>query len=280
MTFILDGGSENPRAVIGRDFQGRRLQWGATNNRSRSVPKAEMEQLFFEGCLHGFCPVCGDAVHSYQLDPTVVPRGAGANLFTVSPAFTGPTLMGVGANCRELPPLFGQPVFTCFGELLPDTPRPPWEAKTAGYDYARYHTSVSGGPYVDEDEVAIDTEADALPDVRGTRRFWPDVYDGTTSTTQLKRGFLLNPDPVWPVPDAMGNPIGRILFRADQIPSLVDFTIAHHNHDCSFQGTISVTVRSYYIGKPLPTLTVAPASPGARRREYVTGQLDVPLTLG
>lgn len=231
------------------------------------------------------CPKCGDAAHTYRLLPRDVPRTNQAALFHITVTVTGPRLHGEQGGCRVINPiLIGQPNFwSCQGSPLPSDGLA-WTADQTDYDYARYHGSVGGGQWVYGDGSPIAHEYDAMPDIRGTIRFWPDVQGGTTPTTPSTTqtlGYLVNPNPTWPVPDASGNEIGRCLFTAEQIPAFIDFVLTHHNRTAD-TGHLEVYVGSYLVPEIPPEGVVEPGAGGfgMRRRGRIVGRYADALQIG
>jgi hypothetical protein len=257
-----------------------------------TMPASELEMLnetrpCGDGTLNGpiTCPKCGDAQHTYRLLPRDVPRTNQAELFHITVTVGGPTLRGIQGGCRIINPiLIGSPNFwSCQGEPLPSDGLA-WTADQKDYDYARYHGSVGGGQWVYGDGQTIAHEYDAMPDVRGTVRVWPDVEGGATPatpTTTQTLGYLVNPNPVWPVPDASGNEIGRCLFTEQQIPAFIDFVLTHHNREAS-SGTIQTYVGSYLVPEipPEGDVVLAPGAPGLRRRKMIVGRYGPPVAMG
>lgn len=255
------------------------LIYAGDNNRGVTIPDAELAMFPSRTCGEIQCPTTGNAQHSYRVFPQTVPVLAGTDLYHITVQITGPTLYGCSGACRLVHDIFGNPKWTCFGESLDDDGLG-WTAEESDYDYAEYHGSVGGGSYLDDTGAAITTEFDALPDVRGTRRFWPDRYDGSTSETSLMPGYLVNPNPTWPVPDDSGNTFGRCLFTAGQIPAAIDFVLTHNNRDADSGGFV-VTVGAYFVHKVIRgTTLVGPGLGGIRRRKRIVGQGGAPLRIG
>lgn len=79
--------------------------------------------------------------------------------------------------------------------------------------------------------------------------YWPDRTD-LPGEQRSWQAYLVNPTPVWPVPDTYGNTFGNCLFTADQLPESIDLELIHHNREQTRPGRLWAFVRAYTSEDP------------------------------
>ncbi len=149
-----------------------------------------------------------------------------ADYFAVNVYVNGPWLRG--ASCHD--------------------PSGPGDSPCTDGGPSYYDGTVSGGDYV----IRQAGEAVAVPATYSAD--WADEgHDGFAFTWWPNRyygAYLVNPSPVWPIPDAFGNTFGQCLHTLAQLPASIETVIDHYNYSMPIKGRLRIGVLAYVEGDP------------------------------
>lgn len=274
MSFI--GPGNYPTGPVVTNFSGRYLY--ATPTATRSVAMRFPDIVAYYTCGPSTCPTTGDDARSWRVpvsDPTFgddFPTNADFYSIGIGASLWSGTMQGSDIGCHSEEPVFPFPPNEACGSYD--------EAGNPIRDRYSYDIEIHGGMFVATDGSDAPLAYGFTEGTAPEFNIWPPLSGPAQLGTNLhpqRIAYLVNPVPAFPVPDKFGNTFGRCLFKLEQIPEYIELAAVAHYRIGGIGSLYADITPFYYAGLPIPTLAVAPASPGARKRRYITGQFGPSL---
>ncbi len=183
------------------------------------------------------CPMNDVLPVSSSIGLGSIPFNVSADYFAVLVYINGPLVLGRGCGSSVSPtdsPCKGALCSydgTVDGDyVIRDSDEPSeWRAVASTYD------AVTGSPV----------------QAPGCKTEWPNP-PGVDASALSSVAYLLNPAPVWPIPDGDGNEFGMCLFELAQLPAAIETSITEFAHHATLNGFWRVTVSAYVLGEEPP----------------------------
>lgn len=178
------------------------------------------------------CPGPDAGIGSFSLPLASIPFNTSADYFAVLCNINGPTLDGRSCNVPA-----GPADYVCqgMGDSLYD----------GTVDVGSWVRSTGGG-IPGYEAVPNDYHADTTQPGSWftSHTSWPDNTMNQYFDPH-NIAFLLNPAPVWPVPDVVNNHFGAVLFTLAQLPGAIETTISYFCYEQVFDGSLRLAVWAY-----------------------------------